>query len=169
MSLKGSIARPIHCGELARLAGVSPDTVRYYERRGLLPAVARSAAGYRLFSPESFRRVQMIRSALSLGFSVSELSHIFRERNNGGTPCGRVRKLAEEKLGALDARLRELRSCRRELRATLAEWDRMLARTPRGKQARLLETFSATHPKSATRRYPLEVMNRGNRKQEKQQ
>jgi DNA-binding transcriptional MerR regulator len=158
----------LRSGELARLAGVSPDTLRYYERRGLLPAVARSSAGYRLFPRESLARVRLIRSALSLGFSVSELSHIFRERNAGGTPCHRVRKLAEEKLVALDARLRELHSCRRELRATLAEWDRMLARTPDGKQARLLETFSATHPKSATRRYPLEVMNRGNRRQEKQ-
>jgi hypothetical protein len=80
-----------------------------------------------------------------------------------------VRKLAEEKLGALEARLRELHSCRRELRATLAEWDRLLARTPRGKQARLLETFSTTHPKSAPRRHPLEAMNRGNQKQEKRQ
>ena len=159
----------MQCGELARLAGVSPDTVRYYERRGLLPAVARSAAGYRLFSPESLRRVQLIRSALSLGFSLSELSQIFRERNNGGTPCRRVRKLAQKKLSVLDARLRELHSCRRELRATLAEWDRMLARTPRGKQARLLETFSATHPKSATRRSPLGILTHGNQKQEKQQ
>ncbi len=88
----------------------------------------------------------MIRAGLSVGFSVAELADIFRERNAGGAPCHRVRKLAAKKLSLLEAKLRDLQRWRRELRSTLTAWDRLLAKTPRGKQARLLETM--THPMS---------------------
>ncbi len=81
----------------------------------------------------------MICAGLSIGFSVNELADIFSERNGGGAPCHRVRKLAAEKLAVLEGRLRELQSWRRELRSTLSAWDRMLVKTPRGKQARLLQ------------------------------
>jgi DNA-binding transcriptional MerR regulator len=109
----------------------------------------------------------MIRSALSIGFSVAELSDIFRERNSGGAPCHRVRKLAAQKLAALEATLRDLQSCRRELQKTLAEWDRLLSKTPHGKQARLLEAFAANRPQRRTRRSPFGVLARGKEKQEK--
>ena len=167
MTANSPSPRPLRSGELARLAGVSPDTLRYYERCHLLPSVPRSAAGFRVFPPETLVRVRMIRSALSIGFSVAELSDIFRERNSGGAPCHRVRHLAAQKLAALEATLRELQSCRRELHKTLAEWDRLLAQTPHGKQARLLETFAATRPQSRTRRSPFGVLARGKEKQEK--
>jgi hypothetical protein len=61
-----------------------------------------------------------------------------------------------------------LQSCRRELRKALAEWDALLAKTPHGKQARLLEAFAATRQKSMTRGSPPRVLARGNQKQEKQ-
>jgi hypothetical protein len=108
----------------------------------------------------------LIRSALSIGLSVSDLAGIFGERERGGTPCRRVRELAAEKLLALEARLGDLRSWRRALRNTLAEWDSLLAKTPHGKRARLLEAFAATQPKSRTRSFPLRVLARGNRKRE---
>ena len=163
-----STNRPMYSGELARLAGVSADTVRYYERRGLLAAAARSTSGYRLFPRGALVRVRLIRGALSIGFSVGELASIFRERECGGAPCHRVRDLAAGKLVALETRLRDLQSWRRELRATLAEWDRLLAKTPRGKQARLLDAFAATHSQSRTRRSPLGVLAQGNQRREKQ-
>lgn len=150
MSSKLSTTRPLYCGELARLSKVSADTVRFYERRSLLLPADRTSSGYRVFSPDSPARMRMIRAGLSIGFSVNELADIFSERNSGGTPCRRVRKLAAEKLAILEERIRELRSWRRELRSTLAAWDRMLAKTPHGKQARLLEKFK-THPKTQTR------------------
>lgn len=149
MSSKDSTTRPLYCGELARLSGVSADTVRFYERRNLLLPATRTSAGYRVFSPDSLARMQMIRAGLSIGFSVAELADIFRERNGGGAPCHRVRKLAAEKLAVLETRLRELQSWRRELRSTLIAWDQMLAQTPRGKQARLLEKLP-TRPKTHT-------------------
>jgi DNA-binding transcriptional MerR regulator len=142
--------RPLYSGELARLCGVSPDTVRFYERRNLLIPAARTAAGYRIFHPESIARMHLIRAGLSIGFSIRELAGIFRERNSGGAPCRRVRQLAAEKLALLEERLRELHSWRRELRSTISAWDRTLAKTPRGKQARLLEQL-ATHPKTHAR------------------
>jgi len=160
------INRPLNSGELARLTGLSSDTLRYYERCRLLPSVPRSASGYRLFPPQTTHRVQLIRAALSIGFSVRELREIFRERDVGAAPCCRVRKLAAEKLVALEATLRDLQACRRVLRRTLTEWDQLLAVTPRGKQARLLEFFAVTHPKSGTRKSLLGVLARGKLKKE---
>jgi DNA-binding transcriptional MerR regulator len=154
-----SKTRHLYCGELARLCGVSADTVRFYERRRLLPPAARTPAGYRIFPPDSLARMRTIRAGLSMGFSVGELADIFRERNAGGAPCHRVRKLAAEKLALLEAKLRDLQNWRRELRSTLKAWDRRLSKTPRGKQARLLETLA--HPKSRTR-----FRSRGIRKRE---
>jgi DNA-binding transcriptional MerR regulator len=160
VSSEVSTTRPLYCGELARLSGVSADTVRFYERRNLLLPATRTSAGYRVFSPDSLVRMRLIRAGLSIGFSVAELADIFRERNGGGAPCRRVRKLVGEKLAALEKKLREMQSWRRELRSTLAAWDRTLARTPRGKQARLLETF-ATHPKTQAKLLGRGIQKRG--------
>jgi MerR family transcriptional regulator, copper efflux regulator len=158
----------MYSGELARLAGVSGDTIRFYERSGLLPIAPRSAAGYRIFPRDALHRVQLVRSALGIGFSVRELADVLRERDRGGTPCHRVRKLVAGKLAALETQLRELHLCRSELRRTMAQWDLRLSRTPRGKPARLLEVFAATHPQGHPRRSNLRPAARGNRKRENQ-
>jgi DNA-binding transcriptional MerR regulator len=158
----------MYSGEPASLAGVSADTIRYYERKGLLHAAPRSASGYRLFPQDAPARVQLIRSALGIGFSVRELAEVRRERNRGGASCHRVRKLVASNLVMLEAQLRELRSWRADLRSTLAQWDRSLARTPRGKQARLLEAFAATHPRSHVRNSRFLPLAHGNQKREKQ-
>lgn len=168
MRANSSTIRPLYSGELARLSGVSTDTLRFYERNHLLPTAPRSSSGYRLFPPEALARVRLIQSSLSMGFSVKDLAGIFCEREHGGAPCRRVRELAAQKLMALESRLKEMRSWRRELRATLAEWDRLLAKTPSGKQARLLETFVSTHPKRHTRRSPLRSLAHGNKRGENQ-
>jgi DNA-binding transcriptional MerR regulator len=163
-----STTRPLYSGELARLAGVSTDTLRYYERSGLLPAAPRSASGYRLYPREALHRVGLIRSALSIGFSVRDLAGIFRERDREhGTPCRRVRELAARKLVQLESQLQDMRSWRRELRATLAEWDVILAKTPRGQKARLLEALASTHPKTQARTFAMDVLARGNRRRGK--
>jgi len=128
--------------QLARLAGTSPDTLRYYERNGLLPAAHRSSSGYRLFPPEALMRVEMIRAALSVGFSVKELGQIFTVRDQGGAPCHQVRKLGTEKLALVESQIEELKTKRRELKRTLVKWDQLLKRTPHGKRAGLLEVFA---------------------------
>lgn len=160
--------RPLQCGELARLAGVSPDTLRHYERMGLLPTTPRSASGYRLFPLETLARVQLIRGALSAGFSLGELAEILQERERGGVPCRRVQKAATDKLAALEAQIRALKTLRRELRSILAAWKALLAKTPRNKQARLLEMLGATHPESPAQNARFGASARGNRKWERQ-
>lgn len=163
MGPNSSTNRPLRSGELARIAGVSADTLRYYERLRLLPTAPRSASGYRLFPPESIVRVHLIRSALSIGFSIKELREILGERDRGGTPCHRVRRLVRGKLTALEARLRNLKSLRHELQKTLGEWDALLRKSPRGKQVRLLEQFGLSHPKRQIRN----ALSRGNQKRER--
>ena len=159
MRAKASTTRSLHSGELARLADISTDTLRFYERRGLLP-----------LAPRTFlARVRLIRGALSIGFSVAELAAILRERDQGGAPCRRVRELAANKLASVEDQLRHLQSWRRELRKTLAGWDRALKDTPRGKRAGLLEAFVATHPKRQSRSVRLNALAHGKSQREKQQ
>lgn len=128
----------ISSGELARICGVSPDTIRHYERVGVLPAAVRGENRYRRFPPESVERVRLIRRALAIGFSLEELTRILRQRDRGEAPCRGVRALAGEKLVELDRRIEELIAMRRELAAILDEWDGQLGATADGQKAFLL-------------------------------
>ena len=80
--------------ELARLAGVSPDTLRHYERKGLLPKARRAPNGYREYPPEACARVRLVRRAVAIGFTLDELALVVKVRDQGGAPCGEVRALA---------------------------------------------------------------------------
>jgi MerR family mercuric resistance operon transcriptional regulator len=94
--------RALKSGELARAAGVSADTLSHYEKLGLLPVPVRSEAGYRLYPPETLARVQMIRSAVRVGFTLAELAEVLKQRRAGGTPCRKVAELAAQHLEALN-------------------------------------------------------------------
>ena len=76
----------IASGELARRAGVSADTLRHYERVGVLARPARSANNYRLYPEAALGRVLMVRRALAFGFSLAELAIVLRERERGAPP-----------------------------------------------------------------------------------
>lgn len=128
--------------ELARAAGVSSDTLRHYERRGLLAAPRRLANGYRVWGRDALARVLVIQRALSVGFTLEELARFLRARARGAAPCQDVRALAWGKLREIDERLRELRRFRVFLSRTLDEWDARLADAVDGQPARLLETLS---------------------------
>lgn len=78
-------------GELAAAVGVSTDTLRHYERKGVLPRPGRTANGYRHYPETALERVSMIRQALAVGFTLDELAAILNERDNGGLPCKKVR------------------------------------------------------------------------------
>lgn len=132
-------------GELARRTGLSADSLRHYERRGLLPPAQRTAGGARRFSPLSERHVRAIQGALGIGFTLDELAEILTSRRQGAAPCKRVHALARAKLEELDRRLRELRAVRRALALTLEDWERRLAAsgdTPAG----LLDSLADTPP-----------------------
>jgi DNA-binding transcriptional MerR regulator len=147
--MKQSTSAVMQSSGLARLAGVSTDTLRYYERNRLLPPAQRSSSGYRLFPPEALLRVRMIRGALSVGFSIKELGQIFSVRDKGGAPCHHVRKLGTEKLFEIESSIRDLQSKRRELKRTLVKWDHLLKRTEHDKRAGLLEVFADTKGRSS--------------------
>jgi DNA-binding transcriptional MerR regulator len=128
--------------ELARLTGVSTDTLRHYERKGVLGLPTRSDSGYRRYPPEAVARVRLVRRALTIGFTLDELAGVLSERDRGGAPCQRVRMLVTERLVELEAHLGDLTELRDELRLLLRDWDRRLARIPVGAQARLLDLLA---------------------------
>jgi len=133
----------IASGELARLAGVSPDTLRHYERVGVLQKPARSENNYRVYPESALPRVLLVRRALAFGFSLAELAIVLKERERGAPPCGKVRALAASKLASTEVRLLELTKLRDDLRTLLETWDQRLQNTPAGGPARLLESLSA--------------------------
>ena len=142
---------PLRAGELARMAGVSKDTLRHYERKGLL-ASRRSSNGYREYPQQALGRVHLVRRALAVGFTLDELARLLRIRDDGGAPCREVRALAAAKLESMEVQLRDLTALRNQLRKMLKAWDATLAGTPRGKRAWLLEQWTADTPGRTQRR-----------------
>jgi DNA-binding transcriptional MerR regulator len=128
-------------GQLAVATGVSADTIRHYEKIGLLAKAARSGGGYRLYDPNAANRVQTIRSAVKAGFSLAELSGIFKERDAGGAPCHRVTALAANKLNSLERQIEELTELKDWLATTVSAWQKRLEDTPAGERAGLLESL----------------------------
>ena len=103
-------------GRVARAAGVGIDTIRYYEREGLLPPPARRLSGYRDYTPDAVTRLRFIRRAKELGFSLPEIRELLalsvdRERGVRG-----VKQRAEARLAEIDRRIRELKRVQRGLR-----------------------------------------------------
>ncbi len=125
---------------------MSPDTLRHYELKGVIRRPERQSNGYRIYPPKTLQRIQLVRRALAIGFTLDELAEILRVRDTGGAPCRRVRELAAAKLKGVEERLKELIILRNELRATLKAWDHKLAMTPKHQRSRLLEDLN---PKAA--------------------
>jgi DNA-binding transcriptional MerR regulator len=125
---------------LAAATGVSTDTLRHYERLGLLPGVTRTTAGYRDYPAGLTARVRVIQQALAIGFSLGDLASVLHQRDRGDAPpCQRVRKLVGERLNDLERRMVELRRLQAAIRALLRDWDQRLRETPPGQRARLLD------------------------------
>jgi len=113
----------LQIGEITRKTGTSVDTVRYYERLGLLDKPARSDGGFRLYSEADIQKLRFIRKAQSLGFSLKEIKTIMKESQKGlGNCCGHVEKLIKDKLLELDAKLQELKAMRSDLQGMLRQW-----------------------------------------------
>lgn len=152
---KKPASHALRSGELAALAGVSRDTLRHYERQGLLPPAQRSPNGYRHYPPQALARVRLVRAALGIGFTVEELREVFSTRDHGQAPCHRVHALALEKALALKLQIAELQRLHRSLQAAIRTWSRTLKSTAPGERAGLLEIFVANHPESVRAISPL--------------
>ena len=134
-------------GEAAKRAGVSPDTLRHYERIGLLPPAPRTAGGYRCYSDATVAQVLFVRNAIRFGFSTKELSGFLHARDHGRPPCRSVREAGERLLREMDRELSELTAARASMADTLAAWDAKLAKTPAGTPAHLLNDLPKLPPR----------------------
>lgn len=110
--------------ELGQRAGVAPDTVRYYERVGLLGPAARAPNGYREYDDEALEDLRFIQKAQALGLKLRDIREVMEIAAGGRAPCTHVRAALHARLAEVEARLRELRSLRATLRDALARVDR---------------------------------------------
>jgi Hg(II)-responsive transcriptional regulator len=102
----------LRTGELARLAGVKIDTLRFYERQGLLPVPPRRASGYREYPPGAVELVRFIQRAQELGFTLREIKELLTLREVPQATCGDVVVLARRKVEEIDAKIGDLRAMR---------------------------------------------------------
>lgn len=110
-------------GEVARRAGIGVETLRFYERSGLLNRPARTEGGYRLYDAEALKTLEFIRRAQALGFSLEEIKRIVAESRAGQRPCAEVRETVRRRLVELDEQMAQIRRYRNALAATLKQWD----------------------------------------------
>ena len=99
---------PLKIGQVASGAGVNIQTVRYYERRGLLPEAPRTPAGYRTYEDEAIARLRFIKRAQDLGFSLEEITELLELRVEHAAACEAVEAKAKEKIAMVEKKIAEL-------------------------------------------------------------
>lgn len=119
-------SQSLHIGEVALHAGVSIDTLRYYERRRLLPAAPRTEGGFRLFTSETVEKVRFIKQAQDLGFTLDEIRELLA--TGVAEDCRRVRDHLKVKLGEVDRRIQLMQDFRSTLAKHLTACERELKR-----------------------------------------
>ncbi len=102
-------------GELAKRAGVNVETLRFYERKGLLPVPPRRESGYREYPAESVQRIRFIKRAQELGFSLGEVQELLALRVQRGTTCAEVKERAELKIQDVRKKVADLKAIERAL------------------------------------------------------
>jgi DNA-binding transcriptional MerR regulator len=130
-------------GELAQSAGVTVDTIRYYERIGVLPKARRASNGYRDYASDVRNRLRIIRNAVSLGFPLKEITKLLRIRDAGGAPCAQVRDYAVTLVDQIDRRIAEMKAERKAMLAMIDHWNLKLAKTTPGTRAHLLDAIDS--------------------------
>jgi DNA-binding transcriptional MerR regulator len=103
--------------QLAEKAGVSADTVRYYEKEGLLVEPGRTHSGYRQYDEAAIERLHFIRGAQTLGLKLADIKELLDIRDRGACPCGHTRQLLEKRVAQIYAEIRDLRALKRELQS----------------------------------------------------
>ncbi|HEY4375210.1 MAG TPA: MerR family DNA-binding protein [Burkholderiales bacterium] len=102
-------------GALGAAAGVNPETIRYYERIGLMPAPPRSTSGYRHYGEAAVRRLRFIRRGRELGFAIAEITGLLNLHDRPDAPCGEADALTREHLAQVEAKIADLQALRGEL------------------------------------------------------
>ena len=111
-------------GEIAKSAGVTADTIRYYEREGLLPLADRTPSGYRDYGPDVVYDLRFIKKAQALGLKLGDVREVLEISAGGKPPCEHVRATVSARLTGVEQRLKDLRALRSTLRETLERLDR---------------------------------------------
>lgn len=130
-------------GEVSKLSGIGIEALRFYERSGLLGRPHRTQSGYRLYDRSVLERLDFIKRAQVLGFTLEEIKQIIAEKSAGQNPCAEVREVVRRRLQELDERMRVMRLYRKELAQALAEWDE--AGESEGHVCGLIETTTIEH------------------------
>ena len=133
--------RAFTIGEAAARAGVSADTIRYYERHKVIPVAPRTSAGYRVYSDDAVARIQLVKNAVRFGFAIKELEAFLRSCDAGQPPCRKVRAAGGRLLAEMDRRPAEMGAAREQMYTAVVAWDRALEATPSGTPARLLHSI----------------------------
>ena len=120
-----SAGKPLKIGDVAKVTGIGIETLRFYEKSGLLDRPSRTASGYRMYDSEVLSRLDFIKRAQVLGFSLDEIKRIIADKRAGQSPCAEVREIVRRRLGELDKRMIEMKRYRQELASALAEWDQV--------------------------------------------
>ena len=115
--------RYLKIGEVAKLAGIGIETLRFYEKAGVLDRPGRTYSGYRMYDSSVLDRIAFIKQAQVLGFTLEEIKELIRHKRSGENPCKEVRAVVRRRLEELDEKLKQMKKYRAELAATLKEWD----------------------------------------------
>lgn len=108
-------------GKAAARANVTPDTLRYYEREGLIKPATRTDAGYRLYDTDQVQRLQFIKQAQECGFTLQEIRQLLTERSRQSACCGDIRRLTVEKKLQLEAKIKTMKAMSRMLDGLIAD------------------------------------------------
>src|SRR5882672_12774494 len=150
----------LRSGAVAKAAGVSPDTVRHYEKIGILPRATRTESGYRIYPSNSAERVLVVQRALRIGFTLAELVEVLKARDAGGAPCRQVFELAQEKLRGIQADIEAFKRTKRYLSKVLRDWEQRVQRSAPGQKSHLLYSLTEAVRKSGL---PVNDFRRRNR------
>ncbi len=117
--------KQLKIGEVAKLAGVGIEALRFYEKGGLLERPGRTHSGYRLYDESVLERISFIKRAQALGFTLDEISQLIQHKRAGESPCDEVREIVRTRLHELDERIERMVKYRTELTAELTAWDKI--------------------------------------------
>ena len=160
LMVQNSGSKSLRSGALAKASGLSPDTIRHYERIGVLPRASRTQSGYRVYPASALQRVLVVQRALRIGFTLAELAEVLKARDAGGAPCRRVYQLALDKLKGIEADIEALKRTKRYVKKVLSDWDQRIQSAGAGEKSHLLYSLSDAVKNAGT---PLDRFRRKNR------
>jgi len=150
LMVQNSGSTTLRSGALAKASGVSPDTIRHYEKIGVLPRASRTQSGYRVYPASALQRVLVVQRALRIGFTLAELAEVLKARDAGGAPCHRVYQLAQDKLKGIEADIEALKCTRRYVKEVLSDWEQRIESAGSGGKSHLLYSLTDAVRKADT-------------------